>query len=450
MSLPRFFILGTYGGSYYRLSSSRLPSGSLKVDEEGIWSPRAKLATEKSETGDDTLVHIRSCYNNKYWVVQEFQGDFYITASANKPLEDRTNPACTLFHTSSGFQLLSIGASMYAVHIGRQLQVSPVGQDFIIVDWETLVILPSRVSFRSQQLEGNYLCSRVIDTDHNYHRFESGMDVADPLVANQLFRTNGGNYRIKDMYFGKFWRRSSNWILADAEEEAAYANIDTRFSFVKLGDNALALRNFGNNYFCGPVTAEGKTNCLKAEYPTLSRQTRLVVEERVMRRFISDVTYRLFDSRIYEEEILQVSKTFAVNDSPDKDSTITVSFAISDSRTTSWNNNVSVKVGVTVEFDISFIPFIEEGKVQVSADIGYAHEWGGSTTTTFQREMSYDVVVPPLTKKTVTLMCAKAACDVPYSYTQRDLLPDGKWVTTNNDDGIYTGINSYNFYLQSS
>ncbi|XP_076898850.1 uncharacterized protein LOC143552547 [Bidens hawaiensis] len=446
MSLPKYFVLGS--GEYYKLSESSLPTGSLEQDEKAIFSPRAKFATEKSETG---LVHIRCCFNSKYWVVQEYQNDFYVTASADKPLEDQTNPACTLFRVSgdisSGFQLLSIGTSKY-LRRATLLKVNSAVDTLQVVDWETLVILPSQVSFRSEQLEGNYLCSRVIGTNNNYHRFESGMDFADPLVAHQLFPTQYGGYRIKDMYFGKFWKRSSNWILADAEKDDN--SVDTYFTFVKIGNNTLALRNLGNYYFCGPVTAEGKTNCLKADYPLTSRQTRLVVEERVLKRVISDVTYRLSDSRIYEEGIQQVSKAFAVNDNPDKDATITVTFTITDSRTTSWNNNVSVKGGVAVEFDTNIVPFIEEAKVQVSLEIGYAHEWGGSTTTTFERQVSYNVVVPPLTKKTVALMATKAACDVPYSYTRRDLHTDGYWATTIEDDGMFTGINSYNFYLQSS
>ncbi|KAI3688283.1 hypothetical protein L1987_81994 [Smallanthus sonchifolius] len=182
----------------------------------------------------------------------------------------------------------------------------------------------------------------------------------------------------------------------------------------------------------------------------MSKHTRLIVEERVLKRTISDVRYRLSDSRIYQDEILEADHAYTGNESPDKDSTTTLTLKMSKSRTTSWNNSVSVKVGVKLEFETSIVPLIEKGKVEVSTEIGYAHEWGGSTTTTTEREVSYAVVVPPLTKMKVSLMCTKGACVVPFSYKQRDLLPGGRTTTTIKDDGIYSGINSYNFYCKSS
>ncbi|KAI3688324.1 hypothetical protein L1987_82035 [Smallanthus sonchifolius] len=338
---------------------------------------------------------------------------------------------------------------MYGVDVDGGLALDKHNHSlFFIAECNQLVILPSQVTFRSEQLDGAYLCSRIIDYYYNYHMFESGLEVGDQRVAHQLFPTRDGYYRIKDLYFGKFWRRSPNWIWADAEDDD-FSN-DTLFSFVKLGDNVVALRNLGNNNFCGGLTTEGKTNCLNAHYPTMSRQARLIVEERVLKRTISDVRYRLSESTIYEEEILEVDHYFGENDKVDGDDTLTPSFSISDSRTTSWNNSVSVKVGVKVEFETDIVPFIEKGKVEVSTEVGYTHEWGGSKTTTTQRELSYTVVVPPLTKVKVTLMCTRAACGVPFSYTQHDLLPDGEWVTNLKNDGIYKGINSYNFYVQSS
>ena len=259
--------------------------------------------------------------------------------------------------------------------------------------------------------------------------------------------TPDGNYRIKDAHFGKFWRRSPNWIWADGEDNNY--NNDTIFSIVKISDNVIALRNLGNNNFCGPLTTEGKTNCLNAQYPTMSRQTRLRIEERVLRREISNVRYRLSDSRIYNEEIQEVSHAFATNKSEKDESTVTLTYSTSDSRTTHWTNSVSITSGVSVTFTTNIIPCIASGEVQVSTQVGYSYEWGVSKTTEHTRESSYAVVVPPLKTIKVTLMCTKANCDVPFSYTQRDLLTTGERVTTLKDDGIYTGINSYNFYFES-
>ncbi|KAK9940928.1 hypothetical protein M0R45_017561 [Rubus argutus] len=42
-------------------------------------------------------------------------------------------------------------------------------------------------------------------------------------------------------------------------------------------------------------------------------------------------------------------------------------------------------------------------------------------------------------------MATKGFCDVPFSYYQRDVLYDGRIEIYRKDDGLYTGINSYNF-----
>ncbi|KAI3822922.1 hypothetical protein L1987_10523 [Smallanthus sonchifolius] len=435
--LPRFFVMrATSQGPYLGVQENPppiRPSGFLVFDEKQIWSPRVKFAVEQSETGDGTLVHIRSCYNNKYWVAHDILRQVWIGASADKPLEDQTDPACTLFRASPstisgtpGFQLLSIGRSMHVLRdesIPGGLTLSPFpGSTIPTVDWENRY--------------------------YNYHRFKSGLDIGDPLVAHELFPTPDGNYRIKNLHFGKFWRRSPNWIWADAQDNNN--SNDTLFSFVKISDGVIALHNLGNNNFCGGLTTEGKTNCLNAQYPTMSRQTRLMVEERVLQRDISDVRYRLSDSRIYQEEIQEVSHAFATNDSSDKENTVTLTYSTSDSRTTTWTNSVSVTLGVSVTFKTTIIPVIKKGEVQASIEFGYTHEWGVTETIEHTREASYAVVVPPLTTMKVTLMCTRAVCDVPFSYTQRDLLTNGERVTTIKDDGIFTGINSYNFYFQSS
>ncbi|GJT44421.1 retrovirus-related pol polyprotein from transposon TNT 1-94 [Tanacetum coccineum] len=137
---------------------------------------------------------------------------------------------------------------------------------------------------------------------------------------------------------------------------------------------------------------------------------------------ISDIRYRLSDSRIYQEEIQEVSNAFATNDSPDNESTITLDYSISDSRTTHWTNSVSMSLGVSVRFKVSAVPLIASGEVEVSSEFTYSREWGVSHTIERTIGVSYAVVVPPLTSMKVTLMATKAACDVPFSYTQSDLL----------------------------
>ncbi|KAI3688277.1 hypothetical protein L1987_81988 [Smallanthus sonchifolius] len=447
---PNYFVLQATSGGPYLSVPQDLPSGFLKFKEKLIWSPHAKFAAEPSGNGDGTLVNIRSCYNNKYWVVHKINNDYWVAASAGKPQEDQTKPACTLFQPQLGDQgvsLISAGMSMYASTSGSTdgLLISDSKLDFNVVDWETLVILPPRVSFKSE-VEGNYLCSRVIETKP-YLRFESGLDnVGDP--HHELFPTADGNYRIKDMHSGKFWRRSpSNWVLEDGEENDNEPG--DLFSFIKLSDSVFALRSLGNNTFCG---GDGKTDCLNAQYLTISKETRLIVEEPVLERHILDLTYRLSDSRIYYEQSEVVSQAIATNTNPDEESTVNLDFSSAEPRTTYWTNNASSAFGIKlVNLNVTNVPFIVNGQVElVTTEPVHTYEWGVAETKVTTKQQTYTVVVPPLTTMKITLKRNKAACDVPFSYTQRDLLKSGEIVTTIKDDGIFTGSNSYNNSFETS
>nr|XP_043615097.1 uncharacterized protein LOC122587084 [Erigeron canadensis] len=478
--LPSFFVMqATSGGPYLSVPEdlpASVPSGFLKFHEKQIWSPRAKFEAVQAETGDGTLVNIRCCYNNKYLTVHKTDDDgYWVIASANEPQEDQTDPSCTLFQPQTGEQgrvcLFSVGMSKYATAStggaddtdwADGLKISDSEKlDFNIIDWETLVVLPSQVSFK---YEGKYLCSRVIETTP-YLRFESGLEAEDPLVVHQLFPTSDGNYRIKDLNSGKFWKEGpSKWILDDGDE----ADDDTSvFSFVKITDGVFAVRSLGSKNFCGTgkpesldddeekgeatETDDGElAGCLNASYPEITKETRLIVEERVAERDIFDITYRLSDARIYNKEDKQVAQAIASNYTNEKD-TFTLTLSASGSNITKWTNDASVATppGVKVNFKVTAVPVVTTNdSIELTNQyIRDTHEWGVAETTEVQKEVTYATVVPPFTSVKVTLGCSKAACDVPFSYTQRDVLVTGEVVTTVKDDGMFFGVNHYGFYV---
>ncbi|KAJ0536612.1 putative Agglutinin domain-containing protein [Helianthus annuus] len=255
-SIPSFFVIQSSASSLYLSpnTTEKRPSGVLEFSEARIFSPRVKFAAEQSRTGDASVVHIRSCFNNKYWVPHEVsKGVFEVGASANKPQEDTTDPACTLFRVSIhsdpdgtlGFRFFHIRTSLYALNLSGGMGMitnPPSYSTFPAVDWETLVILPDQVAFRSQHLGRNLLRSRVID-GNNHSSFESGLDIGDPEVGYELIPASHGNYRIKSLSYGKLLKRiNPEWIVAHAEVEDN--SNDTLFSFIKVSDNVFALSYF--------------------------------------------------------------------------------------------------------------------------------------------------------------------------------------------------------------
>nr|XP_043615783.1 uncharacterized protein LOC122587680 [Erigeron canadensis] len=436
--LPSFFVLQS-GGKYLSLTdhtaATSPQAGFLKFDGQEIFCPRVRFAVEASETTG--LVHIRSCYNNKYLVTKQIDNNLLIVACAKKPEEDVSKDSSTHLLGDDDTQQ-------------DMLVVSSTGSVFNAIDWNSLVIIPSntQVAFRSEQLTDSYLISVVLDRWYPYQKFERGWDIGDPLVAKELIQLGNGDYRVNDMHFRKRWTGAPGWIWAEAAINDTSNN--TRFAFVKVSDKIVALRHVNRNQFCGIITMEGKVDVLRASYPTISRQARLMVEECVLSREITNVIYRLSDSRIYGENIEEVNHAMATNNSATHDSTISLAYTITDARTTSWTNSVSISMGVQVSFKTSVIPLIASGKVEVSTEFGYTYEWGVSETRERTRTTTYNVVVPPLTSIKVTLMCTKGACDVPFTYTQRDLRTNGTWVSTVKHDGVYTGANAYNFYYEST
>ncbi|KAJ0714035.1 putative Agglutinin domain-containing protein [Helianthus annuus] len=400
-SIPSFFVIQSSASSLYLSpnTTEKRPSGVLEFSEARIFSPRVKFAAEQSKKGGDaTLVHIRSCFNNKYWVPHEVsKGVFEVGASANKPQEDTTDPACTLFRVSidsnqdgtSGFRFFHVSTSLYAVNLSGGLGMitgPPSYSTFPAVDWETLVILPDQVAFRSQQLGGNYLRSRVID-GYNHNSFESGSDIGNPEVGYELIPASHGNYyRIKSLSYGKLLTRiNPEWIAAHAEVEDN--SNDTLFSFIKVSDEVFALSYFGNQRFCGGA---GAHNCLSASYSQLSKETRLIVEERVLQKKISNVRYRLDHSIIYDEQVEEVVTEFATNISRDKENSTTLEFTQTESITATWNNSESLSIGVSlsagvslgVSFEAEEIPFVANTTLELSlsTEYGSSHEWGTANT----------------------------------------------------------------------
>ncbi|KAI8553380.1 hypothetical protein RHMOL_Rhmol05G0011200 [Rhododendron molle] len=491
--------------------------GCLQFSGEEIVSPFAKFEIERAKTARNTgFVHIRCCYNNKYWVADSRTFGSFIIAGADEPNEDQSQWSCTLFepipvygegrstgstnsatvhvrfrHVRRGDYYLRFKMTRDYVHarpseqqststgfwadLGRAListmnksdsgclysgsdssddqrdqrslthttQSTSLRLDvFVIIDWESLLILPKHIALKGDN--GQYLSARWIE-GHQYLQFASG-DNGDPTVGNEVFITKDGNVRIKNNHFGKFWRRSPNWIWADSNDTTTN-NSDTLFSPVKVGDNVVALRNLGNNNFCKRLTTEGKTSCLNAAVTTISREARLVVEELVISRNIDNFKFRLLDARIYNQNIITMVTKTATNNTQ-VSNTATLKLLRKETRSTTWNGSVSFKLGVKTTIRTG-IPFIVKGRVEVSAEFAGKYEWGETVSTENAVETEYTITVPPMSKVTVSLLATQGSCDVPFSYTQRDTLMDGKQVIYNLDDGVYTGINSFNFFYET-
>ncbi|KAG5547074.1 hypothetical protein RHGRI_012939 [Rhododendron griersonianum] len=283
--------------------------GTLQFSGEEILSPYSKFEIERAKN-DNGFVDIRCCYNNKYWVAKS-SSDPCIIAGADEPNENQSQWSCTLFEPiqqGECFQFDGEGRSVGPTSFKPTVRFRHVQLGRYLTS-ATIPGLPSApynacLSAQSTSTRGQRPSARWIE-GHQYLQFASS-DNGDLTVGNEVFITKNGIVRIKNNHFRKFWRRNPNWIWADSDDTTT-GNLDTLFFPVKVGDDVITLRNLGNNNFCKRLTTEGKTSCLNAVVTTISRETRLVVEELVFSRKIDNVKFRLLDARIYNQNIITMA-----------------------------------------------------------------------------------------------------------------------------------------------
>lgn len=301
------------------------------------------------------------------------------------------------------------------------------------VDWNSLCILPKYVAFKDEN--GHYLRPHE-HIGGNIYVQSSGSDVSDPGLKHEILSTPDGHIRIRNVPYNKFWSYDPNWIMLKSDDK-------TLFWPVKVGDSAVALRCKGNNHFVKSITADGKDDCLNACLTNITDAAKFEVTELVLSRDIYNTNFRLSDARIYNEKPIVVTSGVVENlkDVADK---VSVKLSYEDTVTKTWSSSVSTKLGVKVTLETG-VPLIGESEIEISAEIGEEHAWGETQQNKNIIEVTHDIIVAPRSKVKAGIMATQATCDVPFSYTQRDRLMDGRAVIQRLDDGIFTGINSYNF-----
>ncbi|KAM1408174.1 hypothetical protein ACFX2I_008736 [Malus domestica] len=66
------------------------------------------------------------------------------------------------------------------------------------------------------------------------------------------------------------------------------------------------------------------------------------------------------------------------------------------------------------------VPFLLEGRVEVSVEGSYIYAWGDSITTEDNVNYQVPVEIPPKKKVKLSLQARQGTCDVPFSYIQID------------------------------
>ncbi|KAG2658038.1 hypothetical protein PVAP13_1KG167700 [Panicum virgatum] len=389
-----FALKSKINGKYLRYSPEK--EKILEVSGEDVLSPYTRFRAELSREHDGH-VHIRCCYNNKYWVAREVNQQWCLMGDANEPQEDLSDPSCTVLrHEPSSVHVDDVNLeharlkrSVYmradahptekTLRAGSLLlgnKDKPDEEDaytFSVINLEGQMLLPKYVCFKGDN--GMYLRARKVEWNLNYLEFSSD-DIADPTVRNIIHTNSDGTIRIYSSHYGKFWRRSPNWIWGDSDDTTS-RNPDTVFRALLLGGGKCALQNLGNNNYCK--------------------------------------------------------------------SKLTISYSVTTERR--WDSNVSWKLGVTTTIKAG-VPAIAETSVEISSEFSGSYTWGETQSHTEQQSNEEEIEVPAHSKRTVRVVATEGTCEIPFSYIQEDMLTTGEIVVTKMHDGIYRGVNSYGFETQ--
>ncbi|KAF7005261.1 hypothetical protein CFC21_020395 [Triticum aestivum] len=458
-ALPRCIALRSkHDNSYLRSVHDESQGGSfieLSAGDGGVMNPRSRFYLEPSKEHDG-LVHVRCCYNNKYWVPQQrvLHGSTRWTiGTANELEEDLSKPSCTLFkhipvadEEDSTCRFLHSQLGKYAcvksssdmskrpyLHIAHEeADQDNLLRAFTILDVSEQKQLPTYLAFKGDN--GQFLGAKIVE-GYNYLEY-SQTDIGDPSVLHKVFTNKDGVVRIKSNYFDRFWRRSPNWIWADSSD-TTHNNLDTLFK-VTTGPDFIALQNLGNNNFCKRLTTEGKTSCLNAGIGSITVEARMQCYEPVVSRDIDDIHFSLDEAKIYTKDVEGLDSQIVENKTTTTNKT-KMAFTYTHTVASTWSSTVSMKIGIKTNLKAG-VPFIVDGKIEVSTEFSGSYTWGKTETEQKQVSKQIDVEVPPMKKVTVKAIGSNGVCDIPFSYKQRDILTNGDEVTQEFTDGMYFGV----------
>ncbi|KAI3945164.1 hypothetical protein MKW92_028361 [Papaver armeniacum] len=455
-TLPKYVIIQSNINDHYVHLYTENPSVPNALRYTGAYSfdldTRFEVVPATTGTG---LIHIRSFQNNKYW--GNFgTGNNWVAAMVDKPEENQSDTHCTLFQpvfvnsdNNRIIKLRHVGTGSYVRmfhgdddHYFHALCLGPdkYNDACTLIDWESVVVLPDLIRIKGVNI-GNHLKA-----------FEDGfMDFNNQVDDTSLFDfevtpSRDGGIRLKSARFGKCWTAmdTSDWVLLD---QNSFHDTNTVFFPTIIGGNRIIMRCMKNGHFCNRHSADGKNNCLATLNSWPDDWSHMDIEEPVISRRINNVIYHLTDARLYNENTVALITDYSSNKTKNPlVSELNLKTTVSNS--TSWSTSVTLSLGVKMTVTAG-VPDIASGTLEISGEVTKYAEWGGTETKTDEVGNVKTITVAPMTRVKVSMIATRVSYDIPFSYTQHDVLKDGSTKITEKNDGLFTGHNGYNYRYEA-
>ena len=152
-----------------------------------------------------------------------------------------------------------------------------------------------------------------------------------------------------------------------------------------------------------------------------------------------DVHYDISSHRTVSEKLVGLKEVIVRNDSAKATTTPSATLTYTYASTKNWSNTAGLKVGVKASFKTG-IPFISEGKLEVSVEGSYSYTWGETSSKSVTDSWVVPVQVPPKSRVRVQGTVTESVIDVPYTANILARRSDGTIRTLQNISGVYRGV----------
>jgi hypothetical protein len=253
--------------------------------------------------------------------------------------------------------------------------------------------------------------------------------ISDDGVFCAVTTLDDGTVRIKSRKTGLFWMGDSN----DYIVPTTYATGEFK---VITGDSFIALQYTGNQRYCGRYgyrLGEMQLDFLKADMNSIANNTKLVLEEPLFRREISDVKFHLEHARIHSNSLVSLDTDSRINNTAD---VLTREFIFTKKIEVvgTWETIVSYTTIDEKHFSASLdyigIPVTLGGEVTLSTEAASSKRLAEYKGSSEERIITQDYTIPPGKKITAEFVAMEASYDVPYSYKRKDIFLNGETVYT--------------------
>ena len=161
-----------------------------------------------------------------------------------------------------------------------------------------------------------------------------------------------------------------------------------------------------------------------------------------------NVRYDLSAFKAVGERMLSLKEGIVKNPSATATISQQLTFSHAYTASKSWSNSVGLKVGAKTSIKTG-IPFLAEGKIEISMEASYSYTWGESVADQKTDSWVATITAPPKTRVRFQAVVTESTIDVPYSADLRVRRSDGTTSTINNFSGVFRGVNVSRFSVET-